>query len=297
MLRPEDDGRHNLAGPLARESLFFTAPLAEEGLSVFVYAWVNGEDRAGRVVSVFGDGGRSALFDRRDGIDAGGRGFDDWTIGGLRLRHLEPLSVAELEYAGAGVAFEMRFEALHRAFAYSENAAGCPPCMGEDRFEQSGRVRGRLRVEGRTIDFDGTGHRDHSWGTRDYDAIHHFKWISAQAGAGFALNAFQILWSGEQTIHGYVFRDGELAPVVAMASEVAYDERFAPRRIVSSVRDAAGREVAVEAERFSHLRWEAPPIVMDDLGCRSRLDGHAGVAHVGLAWTAPFVAKQVERRR
>ncbi len=293
MLTAADDMRHALAGPLSRDSLFYTVPLPEEGLNVHVYAWVDAAGRAGRVAGVFADADRRLLFDLQDGVAVRGRDFDDWEVAGLRLRHTTPLEVASVGYAGESISFEIEFQAIHRAFAYSENRGGAPRCMGDDRFEQSGRVRGRLVLPDRVIRFDTTGHRDHSWGRRDYQSIHHFKWISAQSGPDFALNAFQLLAGGEQTINGYLFQDRVLSPLVTMRSTVAYDERFAPTTLVSTLEDEQGRSAVVRAERFSHLRWGGGPIVMDDFGCRVDVSGRPGAAHAGLGWTRDYVEGQL----
>ena len=77
-----------------------------------------------------------------------------------------------------------------------------------------------------------------------------------------------------------------------MATSVEYDDVFAPRVVHSTIGDVAGRSLIVEATRFSHLRWDAPPIVMDDLGCRAHMDGRAGTGHVGLAWTQAYIDGQ-----
>lgn len=289
MLQASDDLRHALAGPLDRESFFVTVPLPDEGLVIHVYGWVDRAERAGRVVSLFADDDRRLLFDRKESIPMEGRDFDDWEVAGLRMRHGKPLEAADFAYDDGTYAFDVHFEAIHRAFPYSENRDGCPPCMADDRFEQAGRVRGWLRLPERRVEIDTTGHRDRSWGRRDYTAMHHFKWISAQAGAEIALNAFQILAGGEQWVNGYVLREGVLAPVASMRTEVEYDGRFAPRVLRATIGDERGRTTVVTAERFAHLRWEAPPIVMDDIGCRVEVDGRAGTSHIGLAWTRPYL--------
>ena len=297
MLRPSDDLRHALAGPLDRESFFLTVPLADEGLVVHVYGWVDRAGLAGRVVSLFADDDRRLLFDRADGVAMGGRDFDDWQVAGLRIRHGTPLETADFSYDDGRFAFDVRFEALHRAFPYSENRDGCPPCMADDRFEQAVRVRGWLRLPDRRVEVDTTGHRDRSWGRRDYSSMHHFKWISAQVGSAVALNGFQILAGGEQWVNGYVLKDGVLAPVASIRTEVEYDERFAPRSLRSTITDERGRTTIVGARRFAHLRWEAPPIVMDDVGCRVEVDGRPGTSHIGLAWTRPYLDAQLAARR
>lgn len=293
MLTPRDDFRHKLIGPLARESQFLTVPLAAEGLNIHLYWWVDGAGMAGRVVGLFSNDNRRLLFDRKDGIAMGHYDFDDWRIAGLEIAHRQALEVADYRYADNSFAFSLHFEAMHRAFAYSENADGCPPSMADDRFEQSGRVHGHLTLGGRRIEFDTWGHRDHSWGQRDYAAMHHFKWVSTASADGTAMNGFQLLAAGEQTINGYLFRDGVLAPLVTFDNRVEYDPGLAPLALESRLTDRLGRVALVSSRRFSHLRWEALPIVMDDIGCRSEVDGVAGVAHIGLAWTRAYLDQRL----
>ena len=104
-------------------------------------------------------------------------------------------SGSDYRYADNSLAFDLRFEAMHCAFAYSGNADGCRPSMADARFEQSGRVHGHLTLCGRRIELD-------TWGQRDYAAMHHFKWVSTGSADGTALNGFQLLATGEQSNAG-----------------------------------------------------------------------------------------------
>lgn len=68
---------------------------------------------------------------------------------------------------------------------------------------------------------------------------------------------------------------------------------LAPLALESRLTDSLGRVALVSSRRFSHLRWEALPIVMDDIGCRSEVDGVAGVAHIGLAWPRAYLDQRL----
>jgi hypothetical protein len=50
--------------------------------------------------------------------------------------------------------------------------------VGSEHYEQAGRVTGTLRFDGREIGFEGSGHRDHSWGVRDWSAPRAWTWLS-----------------------------------------------------------------------------------------------------------------------
>ena len=107
--------------------------------------------------------------------------------------------------------FSNGFTGLHDAFDYASNQAGCPPYQATNRYEQGGHFRGTMNWRGRTIQIDGPGHRDHSWGRRDWDAIHHYKWL-AVAGPDRASNLMIALVEGETIYNGYVFVDGKHRP-------------------------------------------------------------------------------------
>jgi hypothetical protein len=298
LLTERDDLRHPLSGPFARESLFHNVVLPEEGLFVFFYTWVDADDRAGRLFAVYGEDDKPLVFDVVDGVAVGGRDFDDWAVAGMTVRHTALLQTAELAFAGDEASLSMTFDALHRAFPYAENDNGCPPAMAEARFEQSGRVQGTLTVAGRTVPFDTTAHRDHSWGARDWNSFHHWKWISGQAGDDVTFNAEQMLAGGREWINGYVNRAGLVSAVIAVEADVTYDDDdFTQRRATVVVTDAAGGTIRIEVERFSLLRFEpSDQIAMFDAGCRGSVDGRPGRVHLEIGWTKDYVAHQVTSR-
>jgi hypothetical protein len=94
---------------------------------------------------------------------------------------------AEVSYASEKIRLEYRFEGIHDAFSYRSSPDGLPSWFAANRLEQTGRVSGFLEVGARRIEWDRRmGHRDHSWGTRDWGAPHHWKWFVAYTDAARA---------------------------------------------------------------------------------------------------------------
>jgi hypothetical protein len=297
MLTPVDDLRHGLTpGPHARESLFYGVLLPGEGLMVFLYTWVNAENAAGQmVVVVEGDDVRRA-FSAADGIDVGAADFDDWEVAGLRVRHHDLLKAATLTFADDDVALELTFTGLHDAFSYLGNADGCPSFVADDRFEQSCRVTGTLVLDGREIAVDTTGHRDHSWGTRDWDTIQDWKWISGQAADGTAFNLMLMHARGETTTHGYVLRDGITSPIVQARAKARYDDRWGQTDVDLTITDAAGATTTVTAARYALFRFEAGErIVLQEAACSGTIDGVEAAVHFEGGWDKGYVALQAQR--
>lgn len=307
MLTDADDRRHTLTpGPFARESLIFTLFLPEENLGVISYTWVSGESVAGSMIAVFGQDDERLVFHREECVAMSPHAdFDDWTVGQVTVRHGDPHKVAHVSVDhrdpnGGGATLDYTFEAINPAFSYHDNADGCPSFLADDRLEQCGRVRGRL-VGDRTVDFDTTGHRDHSWGTRDWMAFHHYKWVNVQSspevGAGaIAVNFMHGLAMDRQYELGYVFRDGEQSPVARIVADVERDDEFYTYRSARFVvTDEKGRETVIETgDRTSLIIWPARGLVSRDGASRCTVAGQPGLVHVEEGWVPEFVQRRIE---
>ena len=297
MLEPKDDLRHTLRpGPHSRESLFYNVLLPDDDMMIFIYTWVDAESKAGHLVTVVGDNNVRHALSATDGVPVGDRDFDDWEVGGLGLQHSELLERAEITFAGDEMTLRANFTGLHPAFDYAQNEDGCPQIVADNRFEQSCRITGTLVLNGRTIELDTTGHRDHSWGTRDWDSIQDWKWVSAQADDDLTLNVMQMHWRGETTRHGYVYRDGKVHPVVDIRTRAEFDRNWWQTGLEMTIRDDEGCDTVVTAQRYALLRFEAGErIALHEAGCRAQVNGRPAVAHFECGWDKDYAAAQAKR--
>lgn len=299
MPQPKDDLRHPLApGPHSRESLFYGVLLPDEDLMVFTYTWVDPEGRAGYLFTVTADADERRVFHAEDKVPVGDRDFDDWAVGGVTVRHVDPLVRSEVGFEADDVSFRAEFEGVHPAFSYLDSADGCPSFIADDRFEQSCRARGTLVLGGREIAFDTMGYRDHSWGDRDWRSIQDWKWMHAQAGPDLAVHLMTMHARGRTTLHGYVFRDGTLSPVVGARGDATYDDRWWQTGGDFTLEDAAGRTTRVTAERFAFFRFEAGGVAaLNEAGCRGTIDGDPALVHLECGWDPAYQADQADRAR
>ncbi len=292
-LAPAHDNRHSLGSDSrARESLVYLIQVPEERIGGFVYTWVTGGGLAGAAVCLFGPGiGDNPLFDRCDGIAvADDADFTDWRIGGLHLELGEPLLSARLSFAGRDMAIDYEFEATDPAYAYSTNANGCPPWIADDRFEQQGRIRGRLRIGDREVAFDGFSQRDHSWGTRDWGVNQHWKWVHAQAGDDLGLHFWQLESLGRTHLYGYVHSDGRIAQVTSVDVDMSIDDELQQKALRAIVQDAAGRSTAVSAEAYAVFPMQVDPMVsLYEAPLIVDIDGKAGIGWCETLWTSALI--------
>ncbi|HKP08885.1 MAG TPA: hypothetical protein VJU58_16670 [Microbacterium sp.] len=295
MLTDADRLRHRLSGEFARESVAYCAIVPDERSVYLLYAWVDAADVAGYAFAIYrADGPEPAYFARREGIPAAGQDFDDWHVGGLHVRVGEDFTRAEVTYADDEYRVELTFEAIHDAFDYGSNVTGCPPYQATNRYEQGGVIRGTLERNGMIVEFDGPGHRDHSWGRRDWSAIHHYKWLSI-VGEDRAANIMVALVEGETLYNGYIFRDGLLSGIVRADIETGYSaDRFQDAITVVAL-DEAGRSTTLEfPERFASARWDYSPTVnFTDTGMTGTLHGGVVHAYIQYVWPCAYLDRML----
>jgi hypothetical protein len=299
MLTAADDRRHRLnPGPLSRESLIFLLFLPEENLGMIAYTWVDGEGVASSMITVFGeDDQRLVHLVTSDVPMPPDADFTDWRVGPMRVQHGEPHKDARVTFEQDGVSLDYHFEAINEAFSYHDNADGCPAFLADDRLEQCGRVRGTLTIGDRRIEFDTTGHRDHSWGIRDWTAFHHYKWVNVQSDTGdVAVNFMHGLAMDREYELGYVHRDGEQSPVVSIRANVERDDEFyayTSARFVLT--DVKGRVTEIETgNRTSLIVWPAGGLVSRDAASRCTVAGEPGLIHIEEGWVPVFVEHRLE---
>ncbi len=83
--------------------------------------------------------------------------------------------------------------------------------FAKNHYETSGRVRGRVVIDGESYSVDGLSHRDHSWGTRLPSTLLSHRWVSGTFGPQLSFGS--IMWhaiDGSYVKTGYVVRDGEV---------------------------------------------------------------------------------------
>lgn len=304
----QDDLMHDIAGrPNGRESLFFVLPIPHEGLAALAYVFRDASSgRYGRIVALADSLSTDPLFlDIAGDLEIEGNDLDDFTVGGLHVRQPDPLRTAELAFDSGGVHLECSLEGLHEPFSWHDGIDGCMPWAADDRYEQSVRTQGTVAVGGRTVDFTSMGHRDHSWGTRDWRPLQHWKWINAATVDGtVSLHAWISYALGDRQVNGYVNRGGEVSAIRTADSDAELDDRFMHTSVSGSFVDDAGRELRLEATSVAGMAIPARHMQMNEIACSATLDGAPAIAHIELGWpeayvreyTAPGAEPRVENR-
>ncbi|MCB1668247.1 MAG: hypothetical protein R3E73_10890 [Porticoccaceae bacterium] len=287
-LNVKHDNRHKLDGSeLARESTAYMIEIPEENIGGFLYTWVNGLGKAGAAVTLFGAGvGDTPIFELCDDIPVPAEmDFYDWHVGGLHKQLKEPLKTASLTFKSERVKVEYHFEANHPAYAYSTHENGCPQWIANDRFEQQGRAHGKVEFDGRTIEFDGYGQRDHSWGTREWAVNQHWKWVHAQAGPNLSLHFWELFALGKSHLCGFVCKEGEMAQVVAVDTDFSCNKGLSPKSVSAKITDSKGRITDLSATAYHAFPFPVHELItLFECPLNLSIDGVDGGGWMEMMW-------------
>jgi hypothetical protein len=262
--------------------------LPDTGHYAIGYITIKPSTETTRLLVVFGPDG-DPVIDIAADQPFDGEDLDAFTIAGMQVEQPERSRAMTVDYDGVRASLRYRFDAIHEPFDFARNADGCAPVAATNRFEQAGRISGTLSTGGEDIDFATTGHRDHSWGVRDYGAIQHWKWISAQAGPDTAIHAMHTWFQGRQYTNGYVYRDGELSPIVNLRVDAEYDAEVMHRHAVFTLHDEAGRTTQAEAEFFAGGFLPFGGVVMAEAACRITIAGEEGIGAFEQGWPPAYL--------
>lgn len=291
-LRPTDDLRHRpVAGERTRDSLFWQLTMPEHELGVQVYLYLTGTGKAGYNVCVWGPDGPLSMR-LHSGEVPDHADLDDLSFDGLTLTQPDLRKSCRMTYDRDDVRIEFAFTGIHDAFSYHRNPGGLPSWFAVNRIEQTGRVRGGIEVDGRRIEWDRMGHRDHSWGVRDWGVPQHWKWFVAYTESGRAINGWIWIAKGEWGFAGYVVRDGVTYPIRHIDQHAEYGEQMRQRRLRATLTDITGVETELELDVFAVIELpthDRLQTVIREGACRAVIDGEQGAGQFETHWQGSYL--------
>jgi len=160
----------------------------------------------------------------------------------MSLKMLEPLRRYRLHYDRNGFRLDLEFEAVAEP-----SEVGLRPGLERAfrlHFEQPGRIRGSVELDGETFAVDCFSIRDGSHGPRFLETVTPggYAWSTADENTGWHIMAKdENNCRDTVAMGGYILRDGSMAPIVKGVRRVL--ERVGPRpeRLEIEAEDALGR--------------------------------------------------------
>jgi hypothetical protein len=300
--QPNDD-------PYWNESGWFSFSAPERALHGFIYCYHRpnmGATVGG--VAIWDPSGEQTHTCRYYSLDrfpmpAGADMFDFALPNGLTVRCLEPAR----RYAFSVQAYDCRLELEWTAFM-DPHDSGFPSGaddFGKGHWEQGGRIRGTIELEGETMSIDSWSAHDHSWGPRHLVGFPSgdMGWAIASPQSAFLQISVADPHSkpgagSERIITGWYIRDGTIAKLVSGTRTVERDDRGRPVRIVIDGTDALGRELHAEGVATTVLDWHwYTNFYMFWSQLRVTFDGHVALGETQDYWPLDRVRRFVRGRR
>jgi hypothetical protein len=196
-----------------------------------------------------------------------------------------------------GCELELDFHDYHPRFDYwaltREEAHREPFARGH--FQVTGGVQGRLRLGDSTYDFKGVGHRDHSWGPRDWWLTNSHRQLCGGHGPDLTFAVMTVhLDNGIVTRQGHVMRDNEIAIATEMDVVVHTEiDGFSHRRAEAHMvlDDGTEHDVAVDVQDATswccHEFWSVDGLGPVEIDGRSGGGGDAAISTNALRGRIP----------
>lgn len=127
--------------------------------------------------------------------------------------------------------------------------AGQVSRVSSEHYEQAGRCSGRLAFGGREFEFAGGGHRDHSWGVRDWSAPRLWTWLTCQFSDELAFNLSRVAIESVDIFNGFICRDGKNFPVRRARLETDFEEDGVTQKALRfTIEDTGGKVIEVAGD-------------------------------------------------
>ncbi len=167
----------------------------------------------------------------------------DWS---MRYELLEPLKSYRISYDRAGFRLELVFTAIAPPNLMEKPDIALLKNAFKVHFEQPGRMRGFVELDGERMEVDCYSIRDGGHGPRFLEAAEPggYTWSTADDGTGWHVLAPNAGGGPvAKAIAGYILRDGVMAPLAEGARRVVKRDGPRPVEIEITAHDTLGREL------------------------------------------------------
>ena len=137
--------------------------------------------------------------------------------------------------------------------------------VASEHYEQVGACTGEIEIEGRSIPFVGSGHRDHSWGDRDWKAPSKWTWLTSQFDGTLGFNLSRVVIKSVDVINGFISRGGRNYSIRRAHLETEFEaDGLTQKRIFLRLQDISGWDMEVVGTPLTVV-----PLVRDEAGHRT----------------------------
>jgi hypothetical protein len=279
-INPEDDNFHaRTDNPYWNESAWFSFFIPERNVDGWLYVWhrPNMNLSAGGVAVWDGSGTNSHdclyySFEPFNPMPENADMFSFELANGLRFHCEEPLTSYDVGFKGDGCEMDLHFDAVMpvQGMRFGDHTNTGMEVWGNGHYDQAGRMRGTITIQGERYDVDCIANRDHSWGPRAWGQSWNrggYEFANSPDGTMSLLmlalthvssDEDPFLGTTEPLTYGWFRKDDQISTLVFGERRVVErgpDGR--PQRLIINARDELGREIEAEGRLENVLNYHA----------------------------------------
>jgi hypothetical protein len=150
--------------------------------------------------------------------------------------------------------------------------------IGSQHYEQSGSYEGTIELDGQCIKIEPCfGHRDHSWGIRDWSAVRYYRLFCCAFSKDLAFNLWEGKIGSKDFLKGYVFDGEKNIPIVRSKVKTVYGkDGKTPQEAVVELCDSNGKEYKIECKVLSWVPFPIKRAVLHETIAKMRCNGKTG---------------------
>jgi hypothetical protein len=156
-----------------------------------------------------------------------------------------------LKYNSKKVKFEIRFEPLNKIFSYiTTESDKVFDSIGSQHYEQFGVFKGEFVLGSERVEMGPCfGHRDHSWGIRDWSIIDKYRLFCCAFSKEFAFNLWEGWINNKKFLKGYIFDGNHNSEIVQSQVLTSYSKNGRqPLEAKISILDEQGRKYYITSQ-------------------------------------------------
>ncbi|MCE5214281.1 MAG: hypothetical protein LLF83_06130 [Methanobacterium sp.] len=145
--------------------------------------------------------------------------------------------------------------------------------VASEHYEQFGRARGTVNVDGEIIEIDAMGERDKSIGVREWGSPKMWMWINSAFSTDDAFNITKLSVEEGDIDAGYFYTNGKNHPLVKAQIDLKFHKGF-PSIFNMVLYDKSGTEYTVDGEvvRFGMIPVDEEMVLIETLSRYTWLD-------------------------
>lgn len=187
-----------------------------------------------------------------------------------------------LQYRSKKCSFDILFRPINEYYCYAnegdKKSAGNFERLFSQHIEQAGLFEGYIILNGKQMSFGPSpGHRDHSWGIRDWSSIDNYWLFSCTLDKENAFNLWKGFARGKSFHDGYIFDSGKNLEIISSEIKGQYaDDLSEPRGCELWFEDEEGGRHEVRCKVICSVPIPMPKCIIYETVAKMEYGNNAG---------------------